>query len=156
MWSVNLWALFGTATRSINTHTDTHTQHDQISYSVCVYACASRNEFMLACVQMCVLCQMRQSAGIVEAWRHHMVSVSLIDLSVLLSHLPSFILSSPHCLLSFTMSLRSCISLSSSSPLFFSLPLLHSFCHSHFISSTSSLHSFQTSVVFFSVTFKLL
>lgn len=42
---------------------------------------------MPVCVQMCVLCQMRQSVENVEAWRHHMVSVSLIDLSALLSRL---------------------------------------------------------------------
>lgn len=51
----------------------------------CAFMCV--NEF----VPVYVWCQMRQSAGIMEVLRHHMVSVSLIDLSALQQRSLSFL-----------------------------------------------------------------
>lgn len=63
MWPVNLPALFWTATRCINTYTHTHTaRSDKLQ---CVFMCvwSGMKSCLLVCKCVCVLCQMRQSAG---------------------------------------------------------------------------------------------
>lgn len=155
MWPVNLPALLGTATRCINTHTraDALAQCNQLSHSVCLCVCDEEWDCACICANACVCLRgVRWDSllGPVKPWRHHMVSVSLTDHSVLLHHLSPFIFLFPRWLFSSTTLLwsRGFLPPPSCSPLFPPFVTIFSASHTHTRSPFSCLQPFLACTYF--------